>query len=169
MDRMLEGKIVLITGSASGIGAATAELAHEYGAKVILHDRDDNERLRHHAEKLNAKYIVCDVAEKQAVETAVNEVLDEIRHIDALINCAGIVSPKPFLELTDWDFLKIFNVDMLGTAHFCQAVIPQMQKRHYGRIVNIGISAWPPGHLKFSRYAIFGRQGWHYHDDRRSG
>lgn len=134
---MLEGKQILITGSSSGIGAATAELAKEYGAKVILHDRDDNEHLRHLADRLDAKYIVCNVAEKNSVKISVDELLDEIRHLDALINCAGIVKPIDFLKTEDWDWQNMFNIDLLGTVHFCQAVIPSMQKRKKGRIVNI--------------------------------
>ena len=57
--------------------------------------------------------------------------------IDALINCIGAVEAKPFLEMTDDDWINRYKDNFLGVVHFCQAVIPYMQKLKYGRIVNI--------------------------------
>jgi len=59
------------------------------------------------------------------------------KKIDGLINCAGVVKPKPFLESEDENWLTEYKVNFLGTVHFCQAIIPQMLKNKYGRIVNI--------------------------------
>ncbi|MEK7465464.1 MAG: SDR family NAD(P)-dependent oxidoreductase [Patescibacteria group bacterium] len=132
---MLDGKTVLITGSATGIGAAAARLAHTYSAKVILHGRTETDEIKALAKELKAKFIVADVADKIAVLRAVQSLKEE--KIDALINCAGITEPKPFMETEDADWLKTFQVDLLGVVHCCQAVIPLMQKHRYGRIVNI--------------------------------
>ena len=130
---MLQGKTVLITGSSSGIGAATAKLALGYGATVILHGKEEDQKLKSLAKELNCKYIFCDVVDKLAVEKAVSEV----SKIDILVNCAGVTLRQNFLESTDDAWLDVFKVNVLGTTHFCQAVIPIMQKNNYGRIVNI--------------------------------
>lgn len=134
---MLKNKIILITGSSSGIGAATARLAKEYRAKVILHGRTESAELKKLAKELDCEYIFCDVANKEAVDLAVKNILKKVKRIDLLINSAGIAPRATFLESTDELWLDVFKVNVLGTTHFCHAVIPQMQKNKYGRIVNI--------------------------------
>ena len=138
MNKDFEGKVVLITGSARGIGAATARLAHSRGAKVILHGRSDSEQLRDLSKELdNAPTLACDVSDKRAVDESLNPVVEKVGRIDVLVNAAGIAPPQPFLESSDEHWLEVFKVNVLGTVHFCQAVIPHMQSHKYGRIVNI--------------------------------
>lgn len=127
----------MITGSSSGIGMATARLAKKYGAKVILHGRTESEKLKKLAKELKSDYIFCDVSEKEAVDRAIAEILKKVKKIDALVNCAGTASRERLLESTDESWLNLFKINVLGTVHFCQAVIPKMQKKKYGRIVNV--------------------------------
>ncbi|MFA6586312.1 MAG: SDR family oxidoreductase [Candidatus Paceibacterota bacterium] len=148
---MLKNKIILITGSSSGIGAATAKLAKEYGATVILHGKTESENLEKLSKELDCEYIFCDVSDKKAVNLAITQVLQKVKKIDILVNSAGIATRQKFLESTDEDWLNTFKTNVLGTTHFCQAIIPQMQKNKYGRIVNIasiraygGTSGKPP-------------------------
>lgn len=133
---MLENKTILITGSGRGIGLATARLAKSYGAQVILHDKEDSEELEIVARELNAPYIFCDVRNEGAVFEAVNKILPEVEEIHGLVNNAGITNPKSFMDSADEDWLETYKVNVLGTVHFSKAVIPQMQKQNYGRIVN---------------------------------
>ncbi|MBI5621774.1 SDR family oxidoreductase [Candidatus Falkowbacteria bacterium] len=137
MDNFLAGKTILITGSSRGIGAATAKLAKQYGATVILHGKEDSQELQTLAKSLGATVITCDVADSKAVHTAVAQALQAAGRIDVLVNCAGITNAKPFLEATEQDWLEIFHINVLGTVNFCKAVIPLMQKAQYGRIVNV--------------------------------
>lgn len=137
MKNFLEKKVILITGSARGIGAATARLAKKYGARVIVHDKDENEQLKKQAKTLNASYVFCDVADERAVNKAVENIIKKEKKIDILVNCAGINSTKSFLETTDQDWLEVFKVNELGTVHFCKAVIPFMLKSDSCRIVNV--------------------------------
>ena len=131
----MQDKVVLITGSSRGIGAATARLAVERGAKVVVHGKTDSPTLQSLASEIGAFKIFCDVADKVAVSQEVSRVVDKFGGIDVLINSAGYAKSKPFLELTDQDFYDHFNVNLLGTVHFCQAVIPYMNKA--SSIVNI--------------------------------
>ncbi|MBI2327787.1 SDR family oxidoreductase [Candidatus Curtissbacteria bacterium] len=137
MKSFLEGKIVLITGSSRGIGLSTAKLATQYGAKVILHGRTNSASLKKLVRDLKADCIICDVSNQKDVLRAVKEIVNKIGKIDVLINCAGIVAVEPFLKSSDDHWLELFKVNFLGTVHFCQAVIPYMQKAKYGRIVNV--------------------------------
>jgi 3-oxoacyl-[acyl-carrier protein] reductase len=104
---------------------------------VILHGKTESEELKTLAKELNCEYIFCDVSDKTAVESEVQRILKKVKKIDVLVNSAGIAGGQKFLESTDESWLDIFKINVLGTTHFCQAVIPQMQKNKYGRIVNI--------------------------------
>ncbi|OGH39064.1 MAG: hypothetical protein A3B44_03120 [Candidatus Levybacteria bacterium RIFCSPLOWO2_01_FULL_38_21] len=137
MRDYLQNKVILITGSSGGIGSATATLASESGAKVILHGNTNSKKLEGLARKLKADFIACDVTNKSSVIKEVKRIVEKTKKIEGLINCAGIVRPKPFLETEDENWLEEYKVNFLGTVHFCQAVIPYMLKNKYGRIVNI--------------------------------
>ncbi len=137
MKNTFDGEVVLITGSSRGIGAATARLAKQRGAKVVLHGRTESVQLKNLAKELESEYIVCEVVDEGAVKKAVNEVLKQVERIDVLVNCAGVSTSKPFIELTDEDWLDAFKVNVLGTVHACKAVLPHMQKQKSGRIINI--------------------------------
>lgn len=137
MKNMLQDKIILITGSSRGIGSATAKLAIGYGAKVILHGKTESVELKDLVKKLKTEYIVCDIADKKAVQKEVERIVKKLGMIDGLINCAGMVNPKPFLETDDRNWLDAYSSNVLGTIHFCQVILPMMAKRKQGRIVNI--------------------------------
>ncbi len=137
MSDSLKGKVIIITGSSRGIGAAAARIASERGAKVVVHGKTDSDALSAIANKLHAYKIVCDVADKEAVENAVNSVVEKFGRVDGVINSAGIAMSKPFLELEDDDWMAEFQVNLLGTVHFCQAAIPYMQQQKSGAIVNV--------------------------------
>lgn len=130
---MLENKTILITGSSRGIGAATARLAKSYGANVVLHGRAESANLINLARELNSSYIHCNVADEEAVMKEVSR----LGIIDILINNAGINPSKTFMELTNDDWRQIFETNLLGIVNFSRAVIPGMQKRRQGRIINI--------------------------------
>lgn len=138
MSDHLDGKIVLITGSARGIGAATARLAYKNGAKVILHGKRPSEALDKLSKELdNAPTVTFDVSSKAEVEQSIQTMLDKFGKIDVLVNSAGMVKPKPFLETEDADWYEHISVNVLGIVHACQAVIPTMLENNYGRIVNV--------------------------------
>ncbi len=134
---MFKDKVILITGAAGGIGSATAQMAKKQGATLILHDRVESEFLKNLAKELEAEYVTCDICDKKAVEEVVEKIFIKFSKIDVLCNIAGATNTKPFLETTNDDWLFSYNVNVLGTVNFCQAVIPIMQKNKYGKILNI--------------------------------
>lgn len=138
----MKWKVILITGSSRGIWKATAKLANEQGAKVILHWRTLTEELKNLSEELNTDYIICDVTDKEEVTKQVNKVIDKYWKIDSLVNSAWIAAWKPFLECEKEDFYKEFDVNTIWTINFCQAVIPNMQENKKWSIVNIASIRW---------------------------
>ncbi|MBL8640391.1 MAG: SDR family oxidoreductase [Alphaproteobacteria bacterium] len=130
--------IIFITGSARGIGAATARLAKEQGWLPVLHGRTETDRLKTLAKELEAPFFVADVGNKAEIDKAIKAAHEKLGRLDALANCAGIVKPKPFLEMNLEDWQVEYQINVLGSVFACQAVIPLMQKQENGgRIVNI--------------------------------
>src|SRR3989344_3063925 len=146
---MLKGKNILITGSSSGIGVATARLAKEYGANVIVHGKEASSELDAIAKELDAEKIVCDISDKGAVLNEINKLLEKKIVIHCLANVAGAMKSRgPFMETSDEDWLSDYKTNVLGIVHMCQAIIPSMQTHQYGRIVNVSsIRAYPQGAL----------------------
>ncbi|RUL55052.1 SDR family NAD(P)-dependent oxidoreductase [Lysinibacillus antri] len=106
----LQNKVVIITGSTSGIGEATAKLFAKEGAKVIVtgrHEEKGNEIVNEIIEQNGeAHFVQADITENDSYQKIVNETLSKYGQIDILVNNAGRIIEKPFLEFTesDWDY-----------------------------------------------------------------
>ncbi len=132
MDKLLQGKTILITGSSKGIGAATARLAKKYGANVILHGKSQSEELLSIAHELDAPHIICDVTDGAEVKKQIGSL-----RVDILVNNAGISISKPLQELTEEDWQQTFNTNVLGAVNCSKAVVPHMLAGKYGKIINV--------------------------------
>ncbi len=133
-------KIILVTGSSRGIGRAIAKLAHEKGYTVILHGRTDTPELQKLKSELSGTVAVhFDVADKQATHLAVSNLLKQVGAIDVLVNNAGIGYRgfKDIAEIEDDKALEEYRVNVLGTLHCIQAVLPAMISKGSGSIINI--------------------------------
>ncbi len=126
-----EGKVVIVTGAARGIGKRIAESFAEDGARVVVLDRDTPATLPDAAE-----FIRCDISDSSQVNAAVVQVHDRFGRIDVLVNNAGINVEGPVEDLTDEAWERCFDINVTGTFRMCRAVIPVMKAQHSGRIVN---------------------------------
>jgi NAD(P)-dependent dehydrogenase (short-subunit alcohol dehydrogenase family) len=137
----LEGRKILITGAASGIGSAVASLFHAHGAKVALLDRDKL-RLSAEAQKLpGAVEIVCDVTDEQAVLDGVNRSALDLGGLDGVVNVAGIDLVRS-LETTTVDAWRhVLDVNLTGPMLVCRAAVPHLRKHANSSIVNVGSAA----------------------------
>src|SRR5487761_764666 len=126
----LEGKRVLVTGGASGIGAATAARFLEEGAKVCVLDRDPAARLRIE-QKLPALsgILHCDVADLNLVETAFRQAVWLMSGVNVLINNAGISIRHKFLEITPEEWEKVMAVNLTGVFYVAQTAARHMWER----------------------------------------
>ncbi len=139
----LSGKVALVTGGASGIGAAISEAFIAKGAKVAVLDINaDVAKAKADALGANAKPFVCDVSDPQSVNDAVAGVVAAFGGIDIAVNSAGVVflAPAEDLSLGDWD--KTININLKGSFLVTQAVGKAMiAAGKGGKIVNLASQA----------------------------
>lgn len=156
----LANKIALITGAASGIGRATAELFHQEGATVIVSDIDDDAGLTlATALKERSEYFHLDVSQETDWMKATQHIQQKYNGLDILINNAGIGgyrhtkgphTPEDF-DLESWRIVHAVNSD--GTALGCKHAIPLMKIKNSGSIVNISSRSGIVGMPNLSAYA----------------
>lgn len=139
---MLDGKRILVTGAANGIGRAIAvELARQ-GSHVALADirRPEETVAIITRAKGTAVTIQADVSNPDDTRRMVNETIRALGGLDGLVNNAGVYSsliPRPFEEIDLEEWRRVFDVNVFGLMSCCQAVVPQMKAQGSGRIVNI--------------------------------
>ena len=137
-------KVAIITGSATGVGAATAILLAEKGCNVVInYSRSKDEALEtaKHAEELGVETIViqADVSKDDECKAMVTEAIKKWGRIDYLVNNAGQTKFNPFENLdglTIDDFQSIYAVNVVGAYQMIKAVVPHMKKAGFGAIVN---------------------------------
>ena len=136
----LSGKTALVTGGASGIGAATARRLAAEGARVAVVDVNE-EGARAVAGELDGFACVVDVADTASVRACVERVVGELGEIDVLINNAGTDRFSYFVNTDEelWDF--VLGVNLRGVIAVTHTVLPRMQERRTGAIVNVASEA----------------------------
>jgi NAD(P)-dependent dehydrogenase (short-subunit alcohol dehydrogenase family) len=138
MDLHLNGKLALVTGSTAGIGLAIASTLAEEGARVIVNGRsrtsvdDAVKRLRS---------TTCGDVQGFAGDLGTAAAAEEIARahpgVEILINNLGIYEPKPFEEITDADWLRFFEVNVLSGIRLARLYLPAMKRANWGRIIFI--------------------------------
>ena len=142
----LKGKVAIVTGAAQGIGQGIAKAMAKEGAIVALWDISDKvhkttEDIRKSGSKATS-YIV-NVAEWSQVEKTRRLILDEFGKVDILVNNAGIARFSLFVDMTDNIRDEAINVNFYGMWNCTKAVIPEMIKQKYGKIINISSVTGP--------------------------
>ena len=141
-NRSVAGKAVLVTGSASGMGRATAHLFADEGAKVAVADLVA-EQVRAVVEEITdaggvARGWVMDVTDQAAVDRVVGEVVEEFGSLDILVNNAGMVAGGPVDGASYLDDLRrTIDVDLIAHVRTIRAALPHLKQSGEGRIVNI--------------------------------
>ncbi|MCX7027140.1 MAG: SDR family NAD(P)-dependent oxidoreductase [Spirochaetes bacterium] len=153
---MIDGKVALITGAASGIGKAAAEKFAKEGYRLAIFDK--NVSIKEAGDLLRGNGSECldfqgDVSSEKDVEAFIALVDKTFGRIDVL-NCnAGIVVVKPLEDTSFDDFTRVSNVNIGGTFLFCKHVFPIMKRQRSGAIVNLGSVS---GHVGQTEHAIYG-------------
>jgi NAD(P)-dependent dehydrogenase (short-subunit alcohol dehydrogenase family) len=137
----------LVTGGAKGIGLAIARRLNAEGVSIALIGRD-SAALVQTAGELGGRHAVADVTD----ETALRNAIGSFGHFDILVNNAGGALSKPFSEHDLADFRTMLEVNLLGAVTACQAVLPGMRARGFGRIVNIASTAGLKGYAYVTAY-----------------
>jgi len=158
MDKItfsFENRTAVITGGAQGFGFDIARRFLNSGAKVIIWDNDPD-TLKKSVKELNNRNLtsnVIDVSKFEEVKNCTNEIVKS-SNIDILINNAGITGPTaPLWEYDLEKWKKVVDINLMGTFNCCRAIVPNMIKNNYGRIVNVASVAGKDGNANASAYS----------------
>ena len=158
MDKItfsFENRTAVITGGAQGFGFDIARRFLNSGAKVIIWDNDPD-TLKKSVKELNNRNLtsnVIDVSKFEEVKNCTNEIVKN-SNIDILINNAGITGPTaPLWEYDLEKWKKVVDINLMGTFNCCRAIVPNMIKNNYGRIVNVASVAGKDGNANASAYS----------------
>ncbi len=150
-----ENRTAVITGGAQGFGFDIARRFLSSGAKVIIWDNDPD-TLKKSVKELNNTNLtsnIVDVSKFKEVENCTNEIVKN-SNIDILINNAGITGPTaPLWEYDLEKWKKVIDINLMGTFNCCRAIVPNMIKNNYGRIVNVASVAGKDGNANASAYS----------------
>jgi 3-oxoacyl-[acyl-carrier protein] reductase len=153
----LAGRVALVTGAATGIGRATAIALAQAGAAVAVNHRRqpaEAEDLVGELQALGARVVTFDADVTQAAEVArmVGAVEGTLGPIDVLVNNAGIILEKPLIETSEDEWDRLLAVDLKSVFLVMRAVLPGMQARGRGAIVNIASDLGILGRAHFTAY-----------------
>lgn len=139
MDLKLKGKTAFIIGSTQGIGYAIAQELLKEGVLVTINGREP-EKTRNAREKLLEEFpsakiqaIAADFSKKEQVA----QILPDLSDIDILINNVGIFETRSFEEITDEDWYRFFEVNVMSSVRLCKKLLPNMLAKKWGRIIFI--------------------------------
>jgi len=141
----LTGRVAVVTGASSGIGAGLAAMLAAEGARVVLAARRE-QQLQAVAEGIRqaggiALPVVTELADDASLAGLLARTEAEFGPVDVLVNSAGTAQWKPLeaTSMAEWD--RTFAVNVRAAAYLCGAVLPGMQHRRFGRIINVGSEA----------------------------
>jgi len=153
----IRDKVVLVTGAASGIGQAMAVAFAEQGAQVAINHlgrSQDAVVTARMVEQVGCPSLVveADVSQRAQVRAMVDMVVERFGRIDVLINNAGIVLVRPFLDTTLEDWQRVIDTDLTSVFHTCQTVLPHMLAQGHGCIINVASELAFLGRDRYSAY-----------------
>jgi NAD(P)-dependent dehydrogenase (short-subunit alcohol dehydrogenase family) len=139
MDLELRGKHALVTGSTAGIGYAIAFALAREGVKVVVNGRTEErvsgaiENIKKELPNANVTGIAADLSKAQGVI----DLIERQPEVEILVNNLGIFEPKPFEEISDADWLRFFETNVLSGVRLSRFYLPKMKQKNWGRIVFI--------------------------------
>ena len=151
-----KNRTAIVTGGAQGFGLDISKRFLDSGGKVIIWDIDQKmiEKASSQLNSPNLSSNIVDVSNYNEVEKSVSEITKNT-NIDILINNAGITGPTATLWEYDIDkWKKVVEINLMGTFNCCRAIVPNMIKNNYGRIVNVASVAGKDGNANASAYSV---------------
>jgi NAD(P)-dependent dehydrogenase (short-subunit alcohol dehydrogenase family) len=144
MTGRMAGRRIIVTGAASGMGKGIAELFAAEGAALALLDRN-GPGVEATAQAIGARAYVCDIADAASVKASVGAAVTALGGLDGLVNAAGILITKPFVELDLDSWNRMIAVNLTGPFNVIQASLAALQAPPWATIVNIAsVSGYMP-------------------------
>jgi NADP-dependent 3-hydroxy acid dehydrogenase YdfG len=156
MGKILDGRVALVTGASSGIGAATARSLAAAGARVAMAARRSDrlkelvERVRHAGGEAAA--VSADVAEQASAEQMVAATIDRFGRLDILVNNAGVMMLARFTDGSPEDWRRMLEVNLLGLFYATRSALPHLKRSGRGHVVNVSSVA---GRIGFPTGAVY--------------
>ena len=157
----LTDKVAIVTGSGRGIGKGIAKILAKDGAKIIVADMnlDDALKVASEIDDLGSSGtpLRVDVTVQEAVDSMADSVISKFGQIDILVNNAGIIAAPGWEDRddhSDEDWNLIYEINVKGMARVTEAILPHMQSRKYGKIVNIASIAGRIGSITSGPYSV---------------
>ncbi len=152
----VKDRVAIVSGGARGIGKAVSELFAEKGAKVIIWDLlDDGAQVAQEitAKGQSAEFMKISITDRDAVFSAVDNIVAKYDTVDILINNAGITKDKTLLKMSDEEWDAVIDVNLKGIYYCTKAVAPIMKEKGYGRIVSASSTTGLRGNYGQTNYA----------------
>ncbi len=142
-----DGKLVLVTGAAQGMGSVIAQHFASLGARVAVNDRQADERLDALASKIGGVTAVADVSDPQQVSDMIAKLKSDVGDVDVLVSNHAYMTMNSFLDYDADEWWRVIDTNLGGTFSLIQNVLPGMRRQGAGRIVVTssiwGVCGWP--------------------------
>ena len=142
-----DGKVVLVTGAAQGMGKTIAQHLASLGARVVLNDRHLDDRLTNFATEIGGYAAPADLSKWDEIDSMVADVTKNVGVIDVLVANHAYMTMNDFLTYDSQDWWKVVDTNLGGTFHLIQKLVPGMRANRAGRIVVTssiwGVIGWP--------------------------
>jgi 3-oxoacyl-[acyl-carrier protein] reductase len=155
---MLRGRVALVTGASRGIGSATARRLAQSGASVAVNYFSSPDNALALVDEIDssggtALAVQADVSDSSQAEAMMERVEAEMGPIDVLVNNAGFVRDKLLLRMSEADWNAVWRTDYLGAARLARSIIPGMNSRRWGRVINLASIVGVAGNMGQANYA----------------